>query len=594
MDRGEGEGLGGARLERHTAVLDQAGWQGGREDQVGRFGAAGAERRGTSDPHTMSHPPFRSASQGAHAPISRKPAAVLQHASARSSALCFPLVSPSLMVSLPSRSRLALRSLSWIPIVSALRQFIDALRARGQPKPVSIRQRADGQYVVKVTPKGLDTLLLGGVDGEVWIMPGEKPTQGALYRGERPENSGAVSLVLGAGNQISVVALDILHKLLFDDEVVICKMNPVNEYLGPYLAEAFAPLIDAGFLRIVYGGGDVGAFLTNHDTVASVHLTGSARTFNSIVWHGEPKPGEEPPFRKPVGAELGCVTPYIIVPGKWSRKDLEYHAESVVAGKTHNAGHNCIAAELLVVDEAWPQRQEFLDILREKFNSLSRRVAYYPGSEAKIAAFAEEFDGDVEKLGITPGGEKGAKITKPWMFKANLSPESCNSQDENWCGALQEVVLPSKTSDAADFLKRAVDFANNKAWGTLSCCVFAHPRTRAKLGPVFDQAIADLRYGSIIVNAPGIVGFALTGLTWGGFPGHTIDDIGSGNCVVHNTFMIDHPQKSVLYVPWHFHPKPFWSPFNSNVEPFAVRFGNYLAHPSIFTLLGVLPAALQG
>lgn len=53
---------------------------------------------------------------------------------------------------------------------------------------------------------------------------------------------GSVALVLGAGNQASVPPLDILHKLVVEGAVVICKMNPVNEYVGPFLrwAEALA------------------------------------------------------------------------------------------------------------------------------------------------------------------------------------------------------------------------------------------------------------------------------------------------------------------------------------------------------------------
>ena len=31
-------------------------------------------------------------------------------------------------------------------------------------------------------------------------------------------------------------------------------------------------------------------------------------------------------------------------------------------------------------------------------------------------------------------------------------------------------------------------------------------------------------------------------------------DIGSGNCAVHNSWMLDHPQKSVLWAPWRYHP----------------------------------------
>ncbi len=37
----------------------------------------------------------------------------------------------------------------------------------------------------------------------------------------------------------------------------------------------------------------------------------------------------KPALSKPVTGELGCTTPYIIVPGAWSRGDLEYHARGI-------------------------------------------------------------------------------------------------------------------------------------------------------------------------------------------------------------------------------------------------------------------------
>ena len=61
--------------------------------------------------------------------------------------------------------------------------------------------------------------------------------QGALYRTKaKGGRSGCgVALVLGAGNQASVIAGDILYKLIHEDQVVIVKTNPVNEYVGKYL-----------------------------------------------------------------------------------------------------------------------------------------------------------------------------------------------------------------------------------------------------------------------------------------------------------------------------------------------------------------------
>lgn len=61
--------------------------------------------------------------------------------------------------------------------------------------------------------------------------------QGANYRAKArgKKLEGEVALVLGAGNQTPVACMDILHKLFVDDAVVVCKMNPVNEYLGKYI-----------------------------------------------------------------------------------------------------------------------------------------------------------------------------------------------------------------------------------------------------------------------------------------------------------------------------------------------------------------------
>ena len=46
-----------------------------------------------------------------------------------------------------------------------------------------------------------------------------------------------IPLCAGAGNQLPVVALDILHMLLAEDHVVLVKMNPVNDYYGPLLRQ---------------------------------------------------------------------------------------------------------------------------------------------------------------------------------------------------------------------------------------------------------------------------------------------------------------------------------------------------------------------
>jgi acyl-CoA reductase-like NAD-dependent aldehyde dehydrogenase len=484
--------------------------------------------------------------------------------------------------------------------VSALREYAESLEAGGAGRPHRVYQRPEnGQWVVDVFPIGLESLLFAGIVGELWIEPGKEPTQGKCYRDPTSCPSG-VGVVLGAGNQTPVAALDILHVLVTMNKVVCCKMNPVNEIMGPYLRRAFMPLVQNGFLEFVYGGGKEGAIVCNHPQVSAVHLTGSEATYNAIVWQGkQPKKGVQPPFTKPVDAELGCITPYIIVPGKWSRTDLEYHAETVITGLTQNSGHNCLKAEILVTDKAWPQRELFLTILRERLAATPTRVGYYPGTGRKAAAFKKTFP-DAEEIGGKTKEDANGDLVAidqrderrlPWLLKLGLTPEQAIGDVENWCGVLQEVEIPDTQNNPATFLDEAVKFANETCWGTLSCVVIAHPATQKSIHKQFEAAIESLKYGTICINVPGSLGFGVTKLAWGGWPGSSPDDIGSGSCKVHNTLLYDHVEKSVLRGAWRAVPShPFWLTSNRNIEAIAKESMKFMAKPS---LLGINPVASQ-
>jgi hypothetical protein len=137
-------------------------------------------------------------------------------------------------------------------------------------------------------------VIVVALKGEVWIEPGKEASQGKAYRelAEGKTAEGSVALVLGAGNQvislnlihhhhlihhltyqpgmpsvskegcgtavfsptwnepqcsrvtlantnpvvqISVLLMDVMHMLVAKNAVVICKSNPVLDYLGPYI-----------------------------------------------------------------------------------------------------------------------------------------------------------------------------------------------------------------------------------------------------------------------------------------------------------------------------------------------------------------------
>lgn len=101
---------------------------------------------------------------------------------------------------------------------------------------VPVRQLSNGQVVARVLPASIwDHLLLSGVKIDVWMQPGVTKSNLAqntagLYDAASPlHKTGKVSLVLGAGNIASIAPLDVFQKLFSENEVVILKMNPVND-----------------------------------------------------------------------------------------------------------------------------------------------------------------------------------------------------------------------------------------------------------------------------------------------------------------------------------------------------------------------------
>lgn len=164
-------------------------------------------------------------------------------------------------------------------------------------------------------------------------------TQAAAYR--RPTGAGKLTLVLAAGNASPLVPGDFLHHLFVQRAVVLLKMNPVNAYLGPLIEEGFRALIRQCFLAVVYGGAEVGAYLCQHAQVDAVHMTGSGKTFDGIVFgprrdSARRKAQSATLVTKPVSAELGNITPVIVVPGPWSAGNIEVQASRLVSQFTIN------------------------------------------------------------------------------------------------------------------------------------------------------------------------------------------------------------------------------------------------------------------
>jgi acyl-CoA reductase-like NAD-dependent aldehyde dehydrogenase len=454
-----------------------------------------------------------------------------------------------------------LRGEEWLSgpysVIGALDAYIETLsRLASGANPldgITVDRAPGGRTRVRAFPlTGIDKFLLSGFTGEVWLEPGIMPSAARASAGlaqRTPTESGGVGLVLGAGNVTSIPVLDVLYELLAHNRTALLKVNPTQDSLVPVYKRALAPLIEPGFLRIVRGGPAVGAYLTGHPGLVHVHITGSAATFDTIVWG--PSKGEgaaatkrrrrenRPQLKKPITAELGGVSPIIVVPGAWTDADITYQAEHVATMRLQNGGHNCIAGQVVIMSSDWDQADAFRAALRRAYANAPERPIWYPGSPSRM-----ELATDAYPDALVLGDRLLVEID------ADDDPTALETT-EYFSPVLGVVTVPGT---GQDFLDAAVAHANDKLQGTLGANLLIDPATEKSLGAGFERAIAALRYGSIAINSWTAFAFITPTLTWGAFPGGTIDEVGSGIGVVHNALLLDGVERSVLHGP--FRPLP--------------------------------------
>lgn len=489
-----------------------------------------------------------------------------------------------------------------------LKVALQDIEKHGRPRiPGSVRTlpsgpSSSGQIAARVFPFDIwDRVFYAGVTADVWMEPGVTAetlpsTQAVAYHQE--ERPGGVALVLGAGNVSSIGPMDALYKLFVEDLVVLYKTHPLNAYLAPLMEEGMRPLIEQGFLRLVHGGADVGDYLCRHPGVDEIHITGSDRTYDAIVFGTgeegrERKKRDEPRLAKRFTAELGNVSPVIVVPGPagaWSDGDIRYHAENLVTMLVNNAGFNCNATRLVIQHAASPERQRLLAGLRAALRRIPPRKAWYTGAADRFDAFLAAHP-EAERFGDRRGDQL------PWALISGVdpgNPEDITFKTEAFCGVFAETGL--EAGSVAEYLQRAVRFANETLWGTLNATLIVHPAALRdpETARAVEQAIADLNYGTVTVNHWAAIGYGLVVTPWGAFPGHTRRDIQSGTGIVHNTLMFSRPQKTVVRAPFTVWPKPVWFATHRTAHRITPKLVRFEAEPSAAKLPGIFSLALRG
>jgi hypothetical protein len=235
-----------------------------------------------------------------------------------------------------------------VALLAGVRTFAEALEDiadNGRPiLPVAnLGTRSDGRVVARLEPRSFaERSRHRGSEAVAVFAEGVEPEdviagQAAFYRQSEPP--GGVALLLAAGGPPSAAPLRALAALFVDGRVTLLETSPAQAWLGPLVERAFAPLIEAGFLRVVHGGDAPGA-----------HLAST--------------------LGEPVAVSSGSGGPALVVPALYARDELWFIARRLASEIAAGAAFSIAAPRVIVLAGCWPQRRLFLEQLERALAEL--------------------------------------------------------------------------------------------------------------------------------------------------------------------------------------------------------------------------------
>ena len=424
--------------------------------------------------------------------------------------------------------------------VLATQYYIDTLQSNDD---LSLESYNKEENSYKVFPnKFIERLTFPFIDAKVYFNKSMSFDDINKFRGfsKRYDIDPSITLVLGAGNFSSIPYLDVLYHLITRRSVILLKLNPVNDYLKPVFEKVFQNFIERGYVIVSTGNVYESKYMANHQGVDHIHLTGSDKTFEEIVY-GRHLNDKERKLKnlaklntKNITSELGNVTPIIIHPGNWSTSDIKYQARKIVTGKLNNNGFNCIAAQVIVLPDGWGQTDTLIKYIKFYMNKAEDRKAYYPESIERLNKLEKDKAYErVNKLScVTPHLTREIKAYNKYEL------------DEVWSSALYFKRIAYSSSE--DFSNKAIDYCNNDLWGNLGVSVIMKDHDKKLNSHILENYIEKLEYGTVAINEWAAIGYIIPQLPWGGFPGNKDNDIQSGKSIVHNSMLFESPLKGVV------------------------------------------------
>lgn len=203
------------------------------------------------------------------------------------------------------------------------------------------RKAINGQVVTKTFPIVPQDRLgfFGHLQCEVWMdsskIQDESQVEAFAFEkawDDAVGKEGGLMIVLGAGNQPMLSFVDILKAMYTRNYVVYFKQHPIRTYVNDLYERIFAPLISRGYLAVeAHSTNERSSALVYHQEVDAVHITGGKATHDILVWGLDPKQREQnlkanTPKLKNVTSELGAISPWVIVPAKYTKAEIKSQA----------------------------------------------------------------------------------------------------------------------------------------------------------------------------------------------------------------------------------------------------------------------------
>lgn len=399
----------------------------------------------------------------------------------------------------------------------------------------------------------------------------------------RRTRSGGVALVLGAGNVTGLAPADCLCQIFEHGRAVFLKLHPLHEPLAPLLRDALSPLVNAGLLAVHGGGTDIVTTVLAEPAVTHFHLTGGSGAFDAIVWGGRERHGL-PAIHQAISCELGNVTPWFVVPGRYAPKELARQADMVAASIINNTSFNCIATKLVVTARSWDQRERFLDLVRARLAAAPARQGWYPGASSAWEAIA--------------GKRAPEDGTLPWFFQTgvDLATQPQFVEREWFVPVVAEVSLAAGSIE--EFCSAVHDLVARLP-GSLAATVTVPPRLAAPDASRTELLVEHLPFGTVAVNTWSALAYAMGSAPWGGYPGATLADPKSGIGFVHDPLCLPLVHNTILRGPLVPSLAPAWFPWHPRSAVLArglVDVYGSMAHGGrgLWPLVKMVPAVLAG